>query len=113
VLAASAGIDVNEYERARDIIKEQIDALAAGDISDEELEATRRGLIHRQLTISDDPAGLVDSHLLGLINNRIRPQRELIDQLGQVAREDVVRVAQGVQPDVTFFLCGPREREGN
>lgn len=113
VLAASAGIDVNEYEKARDIIKKQVDALVKGDISDEEMEATRRGLIHRQLTISDDPGGLVGNHLLGLINNRIRPQAELIDQLGQVTREDVVRVAQGVQPDVTFFLCGPREREGN
>jgi predicted Zn-dependent peptidase len=113
VLAASAGIDVKEYERARDIIKAQVDALAAGDISDEEMEGTRRGLIHRQRTVSDDPGGLVDSHLLGLINNRIRPQTELIDQLGQVTREDVVRVAREVQPDVTFFLCGPREREGN
>jgi predicted Zn-dependent peptidase len=104
LVVASAGIDVEKYQQAREIIQAQIDAMAAGQISDEEISATRRGLIHRQLVMEDSGHSLIDHRLRGLINDRPWGNRELIEAFEKVDKDQIIQVAQNVKLDVTYFL---------
>lgn len=107
ILTIAAGIAVDKYEQALAIIREQVAALSRGDISDEELENTRKGLLNGLLSGRDSPGRIIGGRLVGLINNRVRPVRELIRDLENVSRDDVLRVAQGVRLDTVYFLRTP------
>lgn len=112
VLVAFAGIDPQRYGQARAIVERQVDDMAAGRISDEELEATKKAIIHGLRTVTDSPHRLIDRHLLGLVNGRVRPLEETIAAIEGVSRDDVVRIAQGIVPDTVYFLTRASEDGG-
>ena len=62
-----------KYEQALGIIREQTGGRGPGDVSDAELEQTKKGLINALLSGQDSPARIMGSRLLGIINGRLRP----------------------------------------
>lgn len=107
ILIVTAGIAVDKYEQALSIIREQTDAMAQGDISASELEQTKKGLINAYLSGQDSPGRIIRSRLLGIVNGRVRPVEELIDEINAVTVDDVRRVAEKVQADTVYFLRSP------
>jgi len=110
VMMITAGIAVEKYRQALGIVREQLEAVAAGDVTDAELEQTKKGLINALLSGRDSPSRIMGSRLLGIINGRLRPVDEHIEELKAVTVEDVRRVAARVRPDTIYFLRSP---EGN
>ncbi len=104
LMLVSSGIEVENYEKALDIIKEQIQSMAEGKISDYEFENTQKGLLSQAALVEDNPYQLVGSTLEGVINEKVMSRREAIEKLQAVSKEDVVRIAQGVQLDTIYFL---------
>ncbi len=103
----TAGIAVDKYEQALNIIREQTDAMAQGDISASELEQTKKGLINAILVRSRQPGTHYRLAVLGIVNGRVRPVEELIDAINAVTVDDVRRVAEKVQADTVYFLRSP------
>ena len=56
ILTITAGIDGAKVEQTIQIIEQQLQAVQAGMISEEELEQTKRGLITSITSMSDNPA---------------------------------------------------------
>lgn len=111
ILMAIAGIDPRQYRKARDIIQRQVDDMAQGRISREELEATRKALIHQLRTVGDSALGLIGNHLLGLVNGRLRPPQETIRKVASVEIPDVVQVAGSIHLDTVYFLTRAHQGE--
>lgn len=109
LLYIQSGIQIENYGKALDIIKRQLEEMKAGHITDEELAFTKSGLINSFRTVQDSPEGLVDLHTGGLVSGRQRTVEELIELVQKVKREDVVRIAERVRLDTIYFL---RDREG-
>lgn len=107
VLIIAAGIAVDQYERALDIIRAQVDAIAAGDISDAELEQTQKGLINDMLSGRDSPGRIMGVRYIGIVNGRLRTTAETVDAVRQVTKDDVQRVAARMREDTVFFLRSP------
>ncbi|MBO8142584.1 MAG: insulinase family protein [Firmicutes bacterium] len=107
VLMLLAGIAPDRYEKAALIIREQVDALAQGAITPQELENTQKGIVNGLLAGEDSPHRITGSHLVGLVNGRLRPVAELIDAVKGVSRDDVMRVAEKILPDTVYFLHPP------
>lgn len=99
-----AGIDVNKFEQARDIMLHQLDDMREGKISDAELDATRKGLVNGLRSGLDDAGQIIQSRLLGAVAGRYRTVDELVEAIGDVTRDDIARVAQGVTLDTVYFL---------
>lgn len=104
VLVISAGIDPSRRDQAMEIIDRQLAAMAAGEISPEELEATRMGTCRRLMVASDDPWSLLEGWSVGLVNGRQRPPDELLGELARVSRDMVVEVASAIRRDTVYFL---------
>ena len=105
----NAGVDFEAFDRAVDIIEEQLDEMRAGAISIGEMENTRRGLIRDVEMMGDQPSSLVDLALTGIVNAcPIEPER-LKQSISGVSLDDVVRIAQGMELDTIYFL---RNEEG-
>lgn len=107
ILIVAAGIAVEKYEQALNIIREQIDALAQGDVSAAELDQTKKGLVNALLSNQDSQGRIMGSRLMGIINGRVRPVEQLIEEVWAVTVDDVRRVAERVQADTVYFLRSP------
>lgn len=111
-----AGIDVNKFEQARDIMLRQLDAVREGKISDSELEATRKALINGLRSSLDEAGQIIQSRLLGAVAGKYRSVEELVAAIGSVTREDIAEVARGVTLDTVYFLrdqAGEGEQDAN
>lgn len=107
VLLLASGIEFKNFHKARRIIGEQVEQLAAGQISDVELENTKKALLHHLRASNDNYHLMIDMVLDGLINGRLRSSSEMMDQIQAVSKADVVQVAEGIKLDTVYFLTNP------
>jgi predicted Zn-dependent peptidase len=112
VMAIAAGIDGGDYEKARGIIEEQVEAMASGQISELELENTRRGLVNHLRSVEDSPYQMINFHLDGAIGGRDYTIAELIQDMEAVTPEEIIAAAGKIRPDTVYLLRG-RQGGGN
>jgi len=110
VILAYAGIDVNKYEQALEIIKKQIDDTRAGRFSEEEFEATLKGFETQYRMRLDTPDGRIYHHLGGRLEGCPESIDESLAKVAQVTRDDVIEAAQRVRLDMVYFLKGVSDR---
>ncbi|MEW6724257.1 MAG: pitrilysin family protein [Bacillota bacterium] len=104
LLFIQSGIAPANYQPAREIIQEQVMAMAAGRISREEMEFTRAGLVSRLRQASDSPGDLMGFFLERIAAGSRQTLDEARTEIMQVTRDQVVEVAQSVRPDTVYFL---------
>ncbi len=108
LLFIMAGIDDAVYGQAREIIDRQVEDMAAGKISDTELNNTKSGLANMLRSQQDSPSKLIGFLLDGSVGGRTYTVPEIIEGLEAVSREDIRRVAEKITLD-TVYLLRPRE----
>lgn len=106
VLLAMAGIDVNKYDQALDIMKVQIDDTIAGRFTDDELEATRRALLTQYRMRLDTADGRILFHVGGTAEECPDSIEQAIAAISKVTREDVLRAGERIRLDMVYFLKG-------
>ncbi len=107
LLFISAGIDPAKYERAVRVIREQLDALQQGDISDEELDKTRASLVNRVRSREDSPSSKIAwFHELNIWGRRMTAAEAMARYEG-LSRDDAVAAARRVKLDTVYFLTRP------
>lgn len=104
LMIIGAGIEFQDYEAARRIIEEQVDAMREGRISDEEMSFTLKGYINDILSEEDNPGQIIGRQLEHLLIGGGLSGPALIEALKAVSKDDVVRVAQQVELDTVYFL---------
>ncbi len=113
LLTISAGISGDKQDQALEIIEEQVKALQAGEISSEELEQTKRGLINAMTGINDNPAGIIDRNLIGIVQGEMRTIYQVVKAIQGVGHEDCVRIMNKIQLDTTYILRPDQEGAGH
>lgn len=106
VVLAMAGIDVNKYDQALEIMKVQIEDTMAGRFTDEELEATRRALLTQYRMRLDTANGRILFHVGGTAEGCPDSVEEAIQAITDVSREDVLAAAERIRLDMVYFLKG-------
>lgn len=105
-IMTNAGIDPAHYQRTVDIMQEQVEEINRGNVSDEELEATKKGLISNLLTMEDNSLSVIDRAMVGVVNGVVRDREEVIRAIGAVSKDDLVEQGQRLQLDTIYFLHG-------
>ena len=100
----TSGIEVDNYEKALNIIKKQIDDLKSGNITDYEIDSTRKMLINAFKEASDNPSLVISLYLDGYINNREESIEDMIRQIQTVNKEEIIKVSQKLKLDTIYFL---------
>ncbi len=96
LLTISAGIDWDERDEAQTIIKQQVEQVQQGQISRQELEQTKAGLVNAMISMGDHPSGMIDRNLIGIIHGEMRSIDHVVDAIRAVQLEDVVEVMGGI-----------------
>lgn len=106
LILINAGIDVVDYPIVREIIEEKIKEMQNGEFEDQNIEWTKKKLINRYKTLSDNNHSIVDAFLLGLINGKKDSLNYVINSIKQVKREDIIKVANQINL-TTYYLLRP------
>src|SRR5690606_18702440 len=105
-ILAYAGIDVNKYEQALEIIKKQIEDTRAGRFSDEEFEATLKGFETQYRMRLDTPDGRIYHHLGGQLEGCPESNDDVVAKFLHGALDAGVESAQHVSLSIVLFLSG-------
>ncbi|MGM0651482.1 MAG: EF-P 5-aminopentanol modification-associated protein YfmF [Bacillota bacterium] len=108
LMVISAGINYKEREKAREIIEHQLADMAAGNISEAELDNTKQGLINQLRSKQDSPSQLISFHLDGSVGGKTYTVEELAAGIESVGIEEIKAVAERIKLD-TVYLLRPRE----
>ncbi|MGL5439686.1 MAG: EF-P 5-aminopentanol modification-associated protein YfmF [Filifactoraceae bacterium] len=100
----SAGIEVSNYEFALKLIKEQVEDMKIGNISDEELDSTKKYLINNMRSIKDSPVALGDFYFSQSLQNGNDDIDSVIEKIKNVSKEGIIKVAKNIKLDTVYFL---------
>ncbi|GAE30816.1 EF-P 5-aminopentanol modification-associated protein YfmF [Halalkalibacter hemicellulosilyticus] len=109
IMMVMSGIEFNKYDRAVDIINEQLEAMRNGEFSEGELEQTKAMLKNQILETADVARGLVELHYHQVISGSNRSLPDWLTSVDQVTKEDVIEAANKVKLDTIYFLKGKEE----
>ncbi|HET7658663.1 MAG TPA: pitrilysin family protein, partial [Bacillales bacterium] len=106
LLLVFSGIQTDNYEKASAIIKEQMEKMQDGDFSEEEFQQTKAMLTHQILDTVDSARGTIEFIYNGIVGGGERSVEEWMEGVKMVTKEDVVRLANKIKLDTTYFLKG-------
>jgi predicted Zn-dependent peptidase len=104
-----SGIETQNYSKAVDIIRKQLDELRAGNISDLELTQTKAMIRNLLSEIQDSAFELISFDFNRQLSGKDRSAQELLKQVEQTGAEDVKAAAESFQLDTIYFLTGQKE----
>ena len=100
----NCGIEINNYEKALEIVKKQIDDMKKGDFTEEDIENAKKGIIST-IDLIDDEQDTGITYYFGqeLSNNKISPEqyKEIVQK---VQKDDIVKIANSVSINTIYFL---------
>lgn len=99
-----SGIEIDNYERALDIIVKQIDDIKHGNITQYEFESTLKALKTSMNSIKDNATQISDFYLSQNIAHSNYDLNEFINRINEVKLDDIVNVAQKVKLDTVYFM---------
>lgn len=100
------GIDSANYQKAYDIIKEQLLAIINGDISDFEMSAAKKEYRTRLKAVNDSAAAMVNYCYGSIVSGNTASTDEFMELIDSVTKDDVIAIAKSLLEDTVFFLTG-------
>ncbi len=111
VMFVSSGVESSKYEEAYQEIEAQLEAVAKGDFSDEEMENARVYLIDSMRSFQDSESALASLMLSGTLRCELKTPEQEIEEISAVSREDVISVAREIKLDTVYLLKGVHNEE--
>jgi len=104
ILFVSGGIAPENRDKALAIILGQVEALKKGEISDEEIQATRLTILHSNEMLEDNLGALADVDFVWSLHGRKLDLVTFRERLQEVKKDEIVEVARRLEHDTTYLL---------
>lgn len=104
LLFVYSGIAPEQFEKAKDIILEQHEDIKNGQITEEELEQTKKMLIHQIKETVDRSGGIVELYYQQEINQFDIGLDEIYERIQSVTRDEVINIAHQIKLDTIYLL---------
>ena len=100
----NCGIEIPNYEKALEIIKQQIEDMKKGDFTDEEVENAKKGIIASIKTIDDEQ----DTEITYYFGQEMSKNEVDLDtymkNIEQIKKSDIQEIANKVTVNTIYFL---------
>lgn len=106
IMVISSGIEFENYQKAKDEIFVQLDAVKNGDFTSEELEVAKNFIINGYKSYFDSPYMLKDYYFGKKFCSNKDSIDTAIQKVQSVTKEDVVKAFSYVKADTVYFLKG-------
>lgn len=98
------GIEIDNYEKAVNIINEQLEEMKNGNFTDEDINIAKRSMVSAIKAIQDEQ----DTELTYLISQELSGKepnyQEYIDKVNSVSKQQVVDIAKKISVNMIYFL---------
>lgn len=112
LLLVLSGIEAGDYEKARDIIDQQLQAIKEGTFTETETENIKALIISDIEETLDHPTGTIELLYQQVVGQKTLTPKDFIQGITNVTKEDVVQVAEQIKPDTVYLLTN-REEESD
>ncbi|TLS52261.1 insulinase family protein [Paenibacillus antri] len=109
IITISSGIEIDKYERAVEIIKKQLEAMRAGDISELEMNQTKAMISNHLREMNDSAYEMIGFDFNTVLSGKERTAESLLGEIERVSVPDIAAFAQDVQLDTVYFLRDRKE----
>nr|WP_238590745.1 pitrilysin family protein [Paenibacillus beijingensis] len=109
ICTIQSGIEIANYEKAVAIIKEQLESMRSGELSELEMSQTRAMITNHLRELQDSAYEMIAYDFNTVLSGQERTATELIRQIGAVTPEQIAEVARGVELDTIYFLRDGKE----
>ncbi|WP_168122193.1 pitrilysin family protein [Paenibacillus sp. HB172176] len=109
ICTIQSGIEFANYEKAVQIIKEQMDDMLAGKLSDLEMNQTKAMISNHLRELQDSAYEMISYDFNSVLTGKHRSAEDLLAQVNAVSTKDIIAVAEKVQLDTIYFLRDRKE----
>ena len=106
ILVVQSGIENENAEKAISEIQKQLADMAAGNVTDADLEKSHKSMKDGFNSVFDTPEEIDGWFLTQICDPVFETPAELVERLTAVTVEDVVKAAQSIQLDTIYMLAG-------
>ena len=99
-----AGIEIKNYEKALNIIKEQLEDMKNGKFTDEDIANAKKYMIAGIKTLQDEQDSEITYYIGQEISGKLLSFDEYTDKINWVSREDVIKIANSININTIYFL---------
>lgn len=100
----NCGIEIKNYDKALEIIKQQIEDMKNGDFTEEEVENAKNGIIASIKTIDDEQDTEITYFFSQELSNSKCNIEQYMNNIKAVTREKVIDIANKVSINTVYFL---------
>ena len=103
-ICINCGIEFENYEKAVEIIKTQLEEMKNGNFSEEDVENAKRGYISAIKSIEDEQDTEIMYYFGQEFTNIKLDIKGYEDRIAKVKKEDIIEIAKIVKIDTIYFL---------
>lgn len=98
------GIEIQNYEKAVNVIKEQLEAMKNGDFTEEDIENAKKYMIAGLRTTREEQDSELTYYLGQELSDKFTTFEEYEEKISKVTKEDIQKVAQNIKINTIYFL---------
>ena len=98
------GIEIKNYEKALDIIKEQLEDIKSGKFTDEDIKNAKELLIASVNSIKDEQASEISYYMSNELLDEDTSLEDTINSIKNVSKEDIIKIANSIKINTIYFL---------
>ena len=108
IMLITAGIEIDKFEKALDVIMLQVEDMNEGNFTEEDIKNAKVYLTNLYKSYTDDQSTIVDLSFGQYLLNMDFDIDEIIEQINKVNKDDVIDVANKMKLRVSYFLGGKK-----
>lgn len=106
IMLIDSGVETENIEKTEKAVIEQLKAMQAGDITDEEISAAKLALRNKYITSLDSLASIENFYLSQTFNREILSPEQTAEEIFAVTKEQIIEAANAVSLDTVYVLTG-------
>jgi len=100
----NCGIEIGNYEKALELIKQQIEDMKNGQFTEEDIQNAKKGIIATIKTIDDEQDTGITYYFGQELSQSKVSIEEYMQKIEKVTKEDIMHIAQNVAIHTIYFL---------
>ena len=99
-----AGIEIDNYEKALKIIKEQLEDMKNGNFTDEDIENAKKYMVAGIKTVQDEQDSEITYYMGQELSGKLLNFEEYMEKINAVTREQIQNIANKINTNTIYFL---------
>lgn len=106
IMVINAGIEDKNYEKTKSLIQAELEKIKNGEFSEEDINIAKIMIENALNSTNDVPSSIIALTFNRDLTNKQESNKEYLEKLMAVTKEDIIKVSKKVKLDTIFLLTG-------